>query len=72
MKFKHLQENDQNYSQHFNDAFRYSFESLKCSFYFLCHAFWPDIYKKNGSNKINKLSEEIKEKYKKINEKHDI
>lgn len=66
MKFKHLYENDQTYFEHFKDSIHYSFESLKCSFYFFIHGIWPDTLKKDGSEKINKLHEEIKEKYKNI------
>lgn len=69
MKFQHLIENDQTYFEHFKDAMYYSFESFKCSIYFLCHAVWPDSLKKNGSKKINKLHDEIKEKYKNMTNK---
>jgi len=67
MKFKHLCDNNQTYKDHFKDSMYYSFKSFKCSIYFLCHAFWPDKFKKKGSKNINKLNEEIKKKYMDIN-----
>jgi hypothetical protein len=69
MKFKHLDENDQDYFSHFKDAIHYSLESFKCSIYFLCHAVYPDKFIKNGSEKITKLNDEIKEKYRLIRER---
>lgn len=69
MKFQHLEENDQTYFVHFKDAISYSFESFKCSIYFLIHAICPDKLQKTGSLKINKLHEKIKKKYENINNK---
>ena len=45
--FKHLAFANQTYWQHFMDSIKYSFISLKASFYFFCHAVWPDIFIKN-------------------------
>ena len=66
MKFDHLEENEQTYFAHFKDAISYSFESFKCSVYFLIHAIWPDTLEKKGSAKISKLHEKIKNKYENI------
>lgn len=63
--FKHLAFANQTYWQHFMDSIKYSFISLKASFYFFCHAVWPDIFIKNGSETINALSERIYKKYQK-------
>jgi hypothetical protein len=61
--FKHLVFANQTYLEHFKDAIRYSFISLKASFFFFCHAVWPDIFTKTGSDTIHELSEKIYEKY---------
>lgn len=63
MKFKHLIEINQTYFKHFKDAISYSIESFKCSFYFTCHAFYPDMYKTKGSTKLNELHAKIQQKY---------
>lgn len=67
MKFQHLENNEQKYGQHFKEAMHYSCESFKCSIYFLIHAIWPDRFKTKGSKNLNKLTDEIKDKYTKIN-----
>ena len=61
--FKHLEIANQTYFEHFKDAFGYSCSSFIASFYFLCHAIWPDIFTKAGSDKINYLHNIIMEKY---------
>jgi len=61
--FKHLVFANQTYLEHFKDAIRYSFISLKAAVFFFCHAFWPDIFTKTGSDTIHELSEKIYEKY---------
>ena len=61
--FKHLAFVDQTYYEHFCDAIKYSWCSLRASFYFFIHAFWPDIYIKHGSTSIHELSDIIREKY---------
>ena len=63
--FKHLAFANQTYFEHFKDAIKYSFISLKASFFFFCHAFWPDIFIKTGSDTIHDLSKNISEKYQK-------
>lgn len=70
-KFQHLEENNQNYSNHFKDAIYYSFESFKCSIYFFVHALWPDSLEKKGSSNITKLHEEIKQKYSNISKQNN-
>jgi|Laugrespbdmm15sd_2_1035082.scaffolds.fasta_scaffold01834_6 hypothetical protein len=61
--FKHLMFANQTYFEHFKDAIQYSFISLKAAVYFFCHAVWPDIFTKAGSDIIHGLSEKIHEKY---------
>lgn len=61
--FKHLVFANQTYLEHFKDAIRYSFISLKAAVFFFCHAVWPDIFTRTGSDIIHKLSEKIYEKY---------
>lgn len=61
--FKHLVFANQTYFEHFYDAIKYSLISLKASIYFFCHAFWPDLFAKTGSDTIHSLSETIYEKY---------
>jgi hypothetical protein len=63
MNFKHLDENDQTYFEHFKESIYYSYISFKSSMCFLIHAFWPDLYVKSGSSNINKLDKQIKQKY---------
>jgi hypothetical protein len=63
MKFSHLEDVNQTYFEHFKDSIKYSFESLKGSLYFFVHAFIPDSYKTNGSEKIKDLHDKIREKY---------
>jgi hypothetical protein len=57
--FIHLEEINQSYCEHFRNAFSYSMQSLKCSFYFLIHAFWPDCFQHDGSESIKELHETI-------------
>ncbi len=52
-KSKHLDNVKQSYREHFTDSIKYSWISLKCSFYFLCHAIYPDSYEKSGSESID-------------------
>ena len=60
--FRHLEQVDQTYSEHFKDAMRYSWRSLKCSFKFFIHALWPDVFKTDGSREVMELNETIREK----------
>jgi len=67
--FKHLSFVNQSYIAHFKDSIYYSTVSLKASFYFLCHALWPDIFVHSGSNAVITLSTTIKNKYFKVFDK---
>ena len=62
-QFKHLGEVNQNYTEHFKDSIKYSWIALKGSFYFLCHAIYPDSFEKSGSETIHFLDERLKQKY---------
>lgn len=61
----HLQFAGQTYFEHFKDAMKYSYKSLKASFYFLVHALMPDVFTQSGSKCVHELSDTIKEKYNK-------
>jgi hypothetical protein len=61
--FNHLNQVEQTYYQHFQESIGYSFKSLKASFCFLCHAFWPDIFVTSGSSYIVQLNDTIQAKY---------
>jgi len=66
--FKHLNDINQTYFRHFCDSIGYCGKSIKASFYFLCHAIWPDIFEFSGSDTINELSDILKTKLKKFKE----
>lgn len=59
----HLDFAGQTYFEHFKDAIKYSYKSLKASFYFFIHALIPDVFTQSGSNCIHNLNDTIKEKY---------
>lgn len=61
--FKHLIFANQTYWEHFCDSLSYFKSSICASFYFLCHAFFPDICEQSGSKKINELNDKIQVKY---------
>lgn len=63
--FKHLVFANQTYWEHFKDAIKYSMISLKASIFFFCHAIWPDLFTRTGSDITYSLSEMIYEKYQK-------
>jgi hypothetical protein len=58
----HLQEANQTYFQHFKDSIGYSFTSLKCSFYFAVHAFFPGMCQSSGSTAVKELNETLQKK----------
>jgi Family of unknown function (DUF6356) len=62
MKIKHLEDNNQTYKQHMKDALKYSFASLRASWYFLVHALVPSLYTKEGSSTINELDKQLEQK----------
>jgi hypothetical protein len=62
MYFRHLFFVNQSYLVHFKESLYFSFVSLKASFYFLCHAVYPDIFVNNGSKTIYNLNKEIQDK----------
>ncbi len=66
MYFKHLEDVNQTYFEHFKDSIRYSFLCLKTCFYFLIHSIYPDLFIKSGSDQIKILHDEIQRKYKKL------
>ena len=58
---KHLEENKQNYCQHFAASISFCGQSLKASFYFLIHAIVPGCFIESGSTTIFKLCDCILE-----------
>ncbi len=64
MRFQHLEDINQTYFQHFQDAFYYSINSLKASIYFFIHGIYPDIFTSAGSDTIFNINGQIIEKYK--------
>jgi hypothetical protein len=62
--FKHLNKINQTYFKHFYNSIGYCGKSIKASFYFLCHAIYPDIFEFSGSDTINELSDVLKMKFK--------
>jgi hypothetical protein len=56
-QFKHLQELNITYTEHFKNSMSYSIQSLKASFYFFIHAIYPDAFEFDGSRQIRYLNE---------------
>lgn len=69
--FNHLESVGQTYNQHFNDSMKYSWMSLKSSFYFFCHGFYPDIFETRGSETITDLNAIIQNKMFQINDNNN-
>jgi hypothetical protein len=63
IKCYHLKENKQTYFEHLSESLSYSGQAFKASFYFLIHAFVPDLFKYNGSATVYSLTDTIKNKY---------
>lgn len=63
IKYYHLKKNNQTYFQHLSQTLSYSGRSFKASFYFLIHAFIPDLFEYNGSTTLYSLTDTIKLKY---------
>lgn len=59
MKFKHLEEKQQTYFEHFKDSMSYAGRSLKSFGYFFIHAFLPDTFTSSGSESIKSLNFDI-------------
>lgn len=70
--FKHLNNINQTYFRHFCDSVGYCGKSIKASFYFLCHAIWPDIFEFSGSDTINELSDILRFKLRKFKEMKNL
>lgn len=62
-RFRHLVFANQTYWEHFCDSLGYFKSSICASFYFFCHAFFPDIFEQSGSKKIKELNDKIQIKY---------
>jgi hypothetical protein len=62
MRFRHLLELNQSYREHFQNAIRYAFLSQKASMYFFVHGVYPDCFERDGSDIINKLNNEFKQR----------
>lgn len=70
--FEHLQFANQSYTEHFCDSITYCGKSLQASFYFLCHAIWPDVFQQSGSDTVHALSKVIRTKYKRRLEELEV
>lgn len=62
-QFNHLESVGQTYTEHFSDSMNYSWNSLKSSFYFFCHGFYPDVFETSGSNTVSAIVEKIQQKH---------
>lgn len=63
IKCYHLKKNKQSYFEHLGESLSYSGKAFKASFYFLIHAFIPDLFQYNGSATLYSLTDTIKQKY---------
>lgn len=68
LQFNHLNDVNQNYTDHFKDSMSYSWNSAKGAFYFFCHGIYPDAFKTNGSETITDLNNVIQRKMSNIND----
>ena len=66
MGFNHLKYVKQTYFAHFMDSFSYSFRCFNAGFYFLVHAFWPDLFEFDGSREIDDLNSILTYKRRKL------
>ena len=55
--FKHLEQLNMGYGEHFLHSMSYCFISLSASFYFFIHAIYPDAFEFDGSRQIRYLNE---------------
>lgn len=69
--FKHLNTIDQGYFEHMSNALSYSWLSMKASFFFFWHAWYPDLFEWDGSNTIYDLNNVLKSKFQNINEMYN-
>lgn len=53
--FTHLDVVNKGYFEHFKNSMKFSCMSLQSSFFFFCHAIWPDIFQHSGSETISDL-----------------
>ena len=70
-KFNHLDYVGQTYTEHFSDSMSYSWSSLKSSFYFFCHGFYPSVFETNGSDTICAVYSRIQDKYNEIQDRYN-
>lgn len=66
MSFYHLIKANQTYFEHFKDSFFYFRKSMRASFYFLVHSFYPDWFERAGSDEIFEIHAAIMNKYSKM------
>lgn len=59
---EHVKSRNMTYIEHLYHALYLSKESLRASVYLFVHAFFPCVFKSEGSEIINNLSSSIKEK----------
>jgi hypothetical protein len=57
--FEHLEHVKESYWEHFKHSMTYAFLAAKCSFFFIVHAFWPDLFQHSGSDTILHLTNKM-------------
>lgn len=60
IKFRHLEQHNETYSQHFCKSIKFAGNSALAALVFTIHAIWPDIFTTNGSALIASLNESLK------------
>lgn len=71
MQFQHLKKAKQNYFEHLGDAWHYSMLSLMASIAFFVHGIYPDAFQFMGSNIIQTLDYDIRQKFRAIELKNE-
>ena len=57
--FEHLEHVKESYWVHFKHSITFAFLAAKSSFFFIVHAFWPDLFQTSGSDTIFKLTNKM-------------
>jgi hypothetical protein len=57
--FEHLEHVKESYWVHFKHSMTYAFLAAKCTFFFIVHAFWPDVFQTSGSDTIFRLTNKM-------------
>lgn len=57
--FEHLEHVKESYWVHFKHSMTCAFLAAKCTFFFIVHAFWPDVFQTSGSDTIFRLTNKM-------------